>query len=170
MGRHTELSADGVFGKSDFLKTHVLLSTTLNHFGFFIAQPHYHRLVPVKVLRQLIETGTAPTFEGTSWKVFEVSSGHSLCTTGHIPTAQYMHTENLEEPPMWNRKEDHVLERELLALGITSETTVILYDRQNLSAARVALIMAYAGRESLDIHSIHLLNLICFRVLQVSKM
>eukprot|EP01138_Halocafeteria_seosinensis_P003230 gb/GECG01003304.1/.p1 GENE.gb/GECG01003304.1/~~gb/GECG01003304.1/.p1 ORF type:complete len:463 (+),score=36.16 gb/GECG01003304.1/:1-1389(+) len=107
--------------------------------------PNYQCLVPSEVLKQLIETGNAPTFGGKKWKIFEVSWRSSHYSTGHIPTAHCMHTDNLEEPPMWNKKQDDVLERELLALGIASYTTVILYDRENLSAARAALIMLYAG-------------------------
>ena len=56
-----------------------------------------------------------------------------------------MDTQDLETLPWWNRVSDKQLAKLLKKLGIRFDTTVILYGRNNIAAARAANIMMYAG-------------------------
>jgi len=79
---------------------------------------------------------------------------------GHIPGAIPLDTLVLESPETWNRREPEELEEALCKLGITNNSTVILYGRFSfpdnndpfpgssagqLGAIRCAAIMLYAG-------------------------
>ena len=156
--RNVAIYAEGIskWASDLHLPMEILVCRTSFIFTFTVAtqnfvcscgmQPNYSNLVPVQIVKQLVDTGCAATLEKATWKIFEISWGGSLYHTGHIPTAYNLHTGELEEPPMWNKKPDETLNDVLLSQGITSETTVILYDRQNLAAARAALIMLYCGK------------------------
>ena len=63
----------------------------------------------------------------------------------HIPGAAYIDTGELECPPLWNKVDDSALAALLLRHGVRHDTTVILYGRNNLAAARAAHLMLYAG-------------------------
>lgn len=80
--------------------------------------------------------------------------------SGHIPGAIDIDTLALESPKTWNRRTPDELEQALLAHGITSDTTVILYGKfmspnnddpfpgsaaGHIGAIRSAFIMLYAG-------------------------
>ena len=79
---------------------------------------------------------------------------------GHIPGAHFLDTNWLESPADWNRRSPAELDHALRALGITADTTVILYGRDTegnpnekwpgrragqIAATRAALILSYAG-------------------------
>jgi thiosulfate/3-mercaptopyruvate sulfurtransferase len=81
---------------------------------------------------------------------------------GHIPTAVELNTNLLESNETWNRRSPEELRRALEGLGITRDTTVVLYGRfsqpdneeafpgssaGHLGAMRCAFIMMYAGVE-----------------------
>ncbi|QBE62407.1 sulfurtransferase [Pseudoduganella lutea] len=80
------------------------------------------------------------------WRLFEAGCGalHGF-TAAHIPGAGYLDTCAFEGGPLWNKVPDEALLRVLLAHGIRHDTTVILYGRNNLAAARVAHLLLYAG-------------------------
>jgi len=63
----------------------------------------------------------------------------------HVPGAAYLDTNDIERPPHWTRIPDAELLAVLLAQGIRHDSTVILYGRNNLAAARVAQLLLYAG-------------------------
>lgn len=63
----------------------------------------------------------------------------------HIPGARYLDTRELEAGPLFNKVPDAALLRVLLAHGIGHASTVILYGRNTLAAARAAQLMLYAG-------------------------
>jgi molybdopterin synthase sulfurtransferase len=78
----------------------------------------------------------------------------------HLAGALYLDTNLLENPLDWNRRPPAELEEALCALGITHETTVVLYGRDTeghaeekwpgrragqIAACRAALILRYAG-------------------------
>jgi thiosulfate/3-mercaptopyruvate sulfurtransferase len=63
----------------------------------------------------------------------------------HIPGARYLDTGDLEHGPLWLKVPDAELLAVLLAQGIRHDSTVILYGRNNLAAARAAHLMLYAG-------------------------
>lgn len=64
---------------------------------------------------------------------------------GHIPGAAYLDTCEFEHAPLWNKVDDATLTALLLRHGIRHDSTVILYGRNHLAAARVAHLMLYAG-------------------------
>jgi 3-mercaptopyruvate sulfurtransferase SseA len=63
----------------------------------------------------------------------------------HIPGAAYLDTAALESPPLFNKVDDEALRTTLLEYGICHDSTVILYGRSQLAAARAAHLMLYAG-------------------------
>jgi thiosulfate/3-mercaptopyruvate sulfurtransferase len=79
---------------------------------------------------------------------------------GHIPGALYLDTNRIEDPESWNRRTAEELDSTLRALGITTDTTVILYGRDTeghanekwpgrragqIAACRAAVILRYCG-------------------------
>jgi thiosulfate/3-mercaptopyruvate sulfurtransferase len=86
------------------------------------------------------------TKAGADLRLFEVGcDGHAAFLTGHIPGARYLDTRALERAPLWNKVDDDVLLRLLLALGIRHDCRVVLYGRNPLAAARAAQLLLYAG-------------------------
>lgn len=82
------------------------------------------------------------------WKLFEVAWGAPKAyLLSHIPGAGYIDTNSLEEEPLWNKISDEALKKLLLENGIRHDTTVILYGRNTMAAARAAHLMMYAGVE-----------------------
>ena len=80
------------------------------------------------------------------WCLLEVGCGvAALFAHAHIPGAAYLDSRSFETGPMWNKVGDDVLLNLLLARGIRHDTTVILYGRNNLAAARFAHLLLYAG-------------------------
>lgn len=63
----------------------------------------------------------------------------------HIPGAAYLDTSRLEAQPLFNKVADQALLATLLEFGIRHDSTVILYGRSQLAAARAAHLMLYAG-------------------------
>ena len=81
-----------------------------------------------------------------AWRVLEIGFGAlPAFLTGHIPGAAYIDTAELETAPLWNKVSDAALTALLLRHGIRHDSTVILYGRNNLAAARAAHLMLYAG-------------------------
>lgn len=80
------------------------------------------------------------------WRLFEIGFDSSaLFLLGHIPGAGYIDTNQLEQEPLWNKVSDQALLQLLLDNGIRHHTTVVLYGRNTLAAARAAHLMLYAG-------------------------
>ena len=80
------------------------------------------------------------------WRLIEVGcGGAALFEQGHIPGACYLDTCDIEQEPLWNKVADDALLALLLARGLRHDTTVILYGRNNLAAARAAHLLLYAG-------------------------
>ncbi len=121
----------------------------------------YRQLVYPEWLQTLITGGSPPEYDNEK---FVICHSHYRNPDdyfkGHIPGAISLDTLELESPVTWNRRSPDELEKALLAKGITSDTTVILYGRfsfpdnndpfpgssaGHLGAIRSALIMMYAG-------------------------
>jgi len=80
------------------------------------------------------------------WRLFEVGcGGEASFGRAHIPGAAYLDTCQVEQAPLWNKVSDEALLALLLAHGVRHDTTVILYGRNNLAAARLAHLLLYAG-------------------------
>jgi len=121
----------------------------------------YRQLVYPQWLKTLIDGGTPPEFDG---KDFVICHGHyrnrGAYEEGHIPGAIEVDTNTLESTETWNRRSPEELKTSLENLGITEDTTVILYGRfsfpdnndpfpgssaGHLGSIRAAFIMMYAG-------------------------
>jgi 3-mercaptopyruvate sulfurtransferase SseA len=82
----------------------------------------------------------------SAWRLFEVAwDGNLSFTQGHVPGARYLDTRAFERAPRWTKVPDPELLQTLLDHGVRHDTTVILYGRNPLAAARVAHLMLYAG-------------------------
>lgn len=123
--------------------------------------PRYQQLVHVDWLRELLAGGTPEAAPAGRHLLLHVNFGvPEEYAEDHLPTALYLDTNWLEDPADWNRRSPEALERALTSLGITSETTVILYGRDTegaanekwpgrragqIAATRALMILRYAG-------------------------
>jgi molybdopterin synthase sulfurtransferase len=121
----------------------------------------YERLVHVGWLRALLAGESVEGGPTGHALLFHVNFGvPEEYADGHIPGAHYLDTNWLESPSDWNRRSPAELDHALRALGITADTTVILYGRDTegnpnekwpgrragqIAATRAALILSYAG-------------------------
>ena len=80
------------------------------------------------------------------WRLLEIGcDGLAAFIDQHIPGAGYIDTSELEQEPFWNKVPDWALLQCLLRQGVRHNTTVILYSRSAVMAARAAHLMLYAG-------------------------
>ena len=123
--------------------------------------PHYDRLVHTEWLRQLLAGERPEAAPPGQFLLFHVNFGvPEEYVEDHIPGALYLDTNRLENPVDWNRRTPEELDAALRELGITSDTTVILYGRDTegdanekwpgrragqIAATRAAMILRYAG-------------------------
>lgn len=103
-------------------------------------------MVPAWWIKDLNDGKSTENKPRNGYKVVEVAWGPpTKYLASHIPGALYLNTNDIEEEPLWNHVSDKDLKHVIENLGITSDTTVILYGRNNLAAARAAVLMMYAG-------------------------
>ena len=121
----------------------------------------YKHLVSAKWLSTLITTGIAPEYSSDNYVIchahYQNLKDYEL---GHISKALPLDTNALESTDSWNRRSPEELKKVFEEMGITSDTTVILYGRfsypknedqfpgssaGHLGAMRCAFIMLYAG-------------------------
>jgi thiosulfate/3-mercaptopyruvate sulfurtransferase len=123
--------------------------------------PNYRHLVSAQWLHSLIAKGDAPEYHNNKYVICHANyRNRDAYTDGHIPGALEIDTCSLESPENWNRRSPEEIKNTLESLGITSDTTVILYGRFSnpdnsdpfpgssagqLGAIRCAFIMMYAG-------------------------
>ena len=69
----------------------------------------------------------------------------------HIPGAIHVDIASIEGEPYWNLKSPKEVEQAILDLGITKDTTVILYGSDVSATARVAYAYLWAGVENVKI-------------------
>ena len=123
--------------------------------------PGYRQLVHPEWLRAVLD-GERPEAapEGPAL-LFHVNFGvPEEYAEGHLPGALYLDTNWLEDPADWNRRSPAELDEAVRSLGITTDTTVILYGRDTegdanekwpgrragqIAATRADLILTYAG-------------------------
>jgi thiosulfate/3-mercaptopyruvate sulfurtransferase len=125
--------------------------------------PKYEKLVTIDWLRQVL-AGASPEASPTGdFLLFHVNFGvPEEYAEAHIPGALYLDTNSLEDPADWNRRSPEVLDRALRSLGITKDTTVVVYGRDTegdanekwpgrragqIAATRALMILTYAGVE-----------------------
>ncbi len=79
----------------------------------------------------------------TSWATLADAKDYR---TAHLPGAIHLNTDELENGyPRWLLRTLPELQRVIGAHGITPETTVIVYGKQTIAAARVWWVLNYAG-------------------------
>ncbi len=121
----------------------------------------YERLVDPEWVAQLLAGSRPDTYRGDDFAVFHVNFGvPEEFADGHLPGSYYLDTNWLEAEHDWNRRSPSELESALAALGISSDTTVVLYGRDTvgnpnekwpgrragqIAASRAAAILLYAG-------------------------
>jgi thiosulfate/3-mercaptopyruvate sulfurtransferase len=127
--------------------------------------PNYDKLVHPAWLQQVLEGGQPEAAPSGRSLLFHVNFGvPEEYWESHLPGALYLDTNWLENPTDWNRRTPEELDVAVRALGITRDTTVILYGRDTegdadekwpgrragqIAAARAALILRYAGVEDI---------------------
>lgn len=124
---------------------------------------NHEKLVHIEWLRQVLD-GESPEAAPTGkFLLFHVNFGvPEEYTDGHIPGALYLDTNWLEDPADWNRRSPEAIDATLRRLGITADTTVIVYGRDTegdanekwparragqIAATRALMILRYAGVE-----------------------
>jgi thiosulfate/3-mercaptopyruvate sulfurtransferase len=114
--------------------------------GFRRDLARWRQLLHPAWLEQLLGGRTVLAAPPAGWRLFEVGCGSAQEFAGaHIPGAAYLDTNRLEIQPLWNKVSDCALLSLLLEHGIRHDTTVILYGRSTLAAARAAHLLLYAG-------------------------
>jgi len=85
----------------------------------------------------------APVVIEASWaKLADAKDYHA----GHIPGAVHLNTDEFENGyPQWRLRPDHDLHAVIGRHGIGPDTTVVVYGKQTIAAARVWWVMHYAG-------------------------
>ena len=122
---------------------------------------NYDRLVHIRWLREVLAGGRPEAAPAGRTLLFHVNFGvPEEYAEGHIPGALYLDTNWLEDPADWNRRSPEAIDAALRGLGITSDTTVILYGRDTeghadekwpgrragqIAATRALMILRYAG-------------------------
>jgi 3-mercaptopyruvate sulfurtransferase SseA len=123
--------------------------------------PNFDKLVHVDWVNELVAGGNPETYNGSGYLLFHVNFGvPEEYEEGHIPGALYLDTNLLEDPATWNRRSPAELGATLASLGVTRDTTVVLYGRDTvghanekwpgrragqIAAMRAGLILRYAG-------------------------
>ena len=121
----------------------------------------YRHLVYPEWVKELTEGGNPPEFGGGDFVICHAHyQNPGDYKKGHIPGAISLDTNILESSDTWNRRTPEELKGSLEKLGITTDTTVILYGRFSfprnedpfpgssagqIGAIRSAFIMMYAG-------------------------
>lgn len=101
--------------------------------------PHYDRIVPAQWVQKRIAEKNVLVVEA-SWGEGKVYNQN------HIPTAVHLNTDLLEsEDRKWNYLPAEELRANLMALGITADTPVVLYGEAGIDAARAAVAMLWVG-------------------------
>jgi thiosulfate/3-mercaptopyruvate sulfurtransferase len=121
----------------------------------------HDRLVHIEWLADLLAGGSPEAAPTGRFALFHVNFGvPEEYAEGHIPGAFYLDTNWLENPVDWNRRTPAELDAALRELGISRDTTVVVYGRDTvgdanekwpgrragqIAATRALMILRYAG-------------------------
>jgi molybdopterin synthase sulfurtransferase len=122
---------------------------------------NYDKLIHIDWLRKVLAGERPEAAPQGQFLLFHVNFGvPEEYEEGHIPGALYLDTNVLEDPADWNRRPPAVLDAAIRALGITKDTTVVVYGRDTvgdanekwpgrragqIAATRALMILRYAG-------------------------
>lgn len=123
--------------------------------------PNHQQLVHVEWLRELLAGGQPESAPAGRYLLFHVNFGvWEEYAEDHLPGALFLDTNWLESSSDWNRRSPTELDLAMRRLGITRDTTVVLYGRDTegdanekwpgrragqIAATRAALILRYCG-------------------------
>jgi 3-mercaptopyruvate sulfurtransferase SseA len=109
--------------------------------------PNYQMLVPAQWIKDLIDGKKPETYNGSKYKLFEVSWGDETASysKGHIPGSVHINTDEIESPPLWSINSDDKLIKFAENNGITIDTTVVLSGENPMASYRIAAILKYLG-------------------------
>ncbi|MBD1577621.1 sulfurtransferase [Vibrio sp. S11_S32] len=116
-----------------------------------VALPHFKTLVSPRWLNLLVSHSSSNDAQLVAapqhdFKIIEAGWGPATgYLLSHVKGAIYANTNDFESKPLWNVVPPAQLQQNIEKLGITQDTTVVLYGRDNLDAARIAQILMYAG-------------------------
>jgi molybdopterin synthase sulfurtransferase len=122
---------------------------------------NYDKLVTIDWLRAVLAGERPEAAPEGKFLLFHVNFGvPEEYEEAHIPGALYLDTNVLEDPADWNRRSPEVLDTAIRSLGITRDTTVVVYGRDTegqanekwpgrragqIAATRALMILRYAG-------------------------
>jgi thiosulfate/3-mercaptopyruvate sulfurtransferase len=125
--------------------------------------PKYERLVHIEWLRDVLNGERPEAAPNGRFLLFHVNFGvPEEYAEGHIPGALFLDTNWLEDPADWNRRSPEAIDAAVRSLGITHDTTVVVYGRDTegdpnekwpgrragqIAATRALMILRYAGVE-----------------------
>lgn len=128
--------------------------------------PNYEILVSPQWVQDLADGKNPETFKGGKFKIVEMAFGddEKSYKKGHIKGAitvtdsinhiagprvlsEYDVIPMEEKVMFWNKASDDKIKKQLEDMGITYDTTVVLYGLNTTAASRAALVMKYAGVE-----------------------
>lgn len=128
-----------------------------------VTLPRYRQLVYPEWLHRLLNGEQVEDGPQGPWALFHVNYGVPKdYEMGHLPGAIHLDTNALESSEDWNRRSPAELTQALVELGITKDTTVVVYGRDcapnpkerkpgqkagQIAATRAAAILMYAGVE-----------------------
>ena len=123
--------------------------------------PKYDKLVHIDWLHSVLAGERPEAAPEGKFLLFHVNFGvPEEYAEGHIPGALYLDTNWLEDPADWNRRSPEAIDAAVRALGITHDTTVVVYGRDTegdanekwpgrragqIAATRALMILRYAG-------------------------
>ena len=108
--------------------------------------PRWRQLASAPWLAALLAGEPVAAAPAAHWLLFDVAcDGLDAYLGGHIPGAQYQDTRQFEHLPFWNAVPHDELLQVLQHVGVGPGSTVILYGRNMLAAARVAHLLLVAG-------------------------
>jgi thiosulfate/3-mercaptopyruvate sulfurtransferase len=123
----------------------------------------HEKLVHIDWLRRVLAGERPEAAPAGDLLLFHVNFGvPEEYAEAHIPGALYLDTNVLEDPADWNRRSPEVLDAAIRGLGITKDTTVVVYGRDTegqanekwpgrragqIAATRALMILTYAGVE-----------------------
>ena len=129
--------------------------------------PNHQQLVHPAWLKELLAGGSPEAAPTQRTLLFHVNFGvPEEYADSHLPGALYLDTNQLESPRDWNRRSPEELDAALRTLGISNDTTVVLYGRDTegganerwpgrragqIAATRAALILSYCGVEDVRV-------------------
>jgi len=121
----------------------------------------HDKLVHIDWLRRVLKGEQPEAAPSGRFLLFHVNFGvPEEYAEGHIPGALFLDTNWLEDPADWNRRSPAEIEAALRTLGITHDTTVVVYGRDTegdpnekwpgrragqIAATRALMILRYAG-------------------------